>query len=210
MRIKICGITNEADAMAAAQFGADAIGLNFYARSPRFVPEERAATIARSLPPFVEPVALFVDELFEHMAAAVGRLRGINTVQFHGSKLAPCPAGPLRYIPAFGIDNEDSLGGIMAYVARCRQEGQMPAAILVDAHAYGGTGRTAPWDVLAGFDPGVPLILAGGLTADNVAEAIRRVRPFAVDVASGVESSPGQKDIEKMRRFIGEARSCTY
>jgi phosphoribosylanthranilate isomerase len=100
---------------------------------------------------------------------------------------------------------------VEAYLAACREAGTLPPAVLVDAHVpgeYGGTGRVAPWDLLADWRPTVPLILAGGLTPDSVAAAIRRVRPFAVDVASGVESVPGRKDAEKMRRFIGEARAA--
>lgn len=211
MHVKICGITNEADAAAATQLGADAIGLNFYARSPRFIPEARAMRIVHSLPPFVEPIALFVGELFEHMIAATRRLEMVRTIQFHGEQLTPCPVGPFRFVPAFAIKDEDSLKAIDRYLARCRTEGQIPTAILVDAHVageHGGTGKTAPWDILAGFNPGVPVILAGGLTSENVAEAVRRVRPYAVDVASGVESIPGRKDVEKMRRFLAEARAA--
>ncbi len=98
--------------------------------------------------------------------------------------------------------------GITAYLARCRDQGGLPRAILVDARVaglHGGTGRTAPWDLLEGFRPGVPLILAGGLTPDNVAEAVRRIRPDVVDVASGVETSPGRKDADMMRRFVDNA-----
>ena len=103
------------------------------------------------------------------------------------------------------------LQGIARYLDRCRSLELLPAAVLVDAHVsgqYGGTGQTLPWDLLADFRPGVPLILAGGLTPENVAEAVRLVRPYAVDVASGVELSPGRKDAEKMRRFIGSAREA--
>lgn len=211
VRVKICGITSAADAEAAANLGADAIGLNFFAGSPRCVSEERAAAIVRGLPPFVEAVALFVNESFEHMAAAAQRLGSVRAIQFHGDQFAPCPVSPYRFIPAFAVRDAASLASIAQYLDRCRREGQLPAAILVDAHVpgvYGGTGQTAPWRVLADFRPGVPLILAGGLTPDNVAEAVRIVRPYAVDVASGVEASPGVKDVEKMRRFIENAREA--
>ncbi len=100
---------------------------------------------------------------------------------------------------------------ITDYLESCRRRQQLPAAILVDAHVagqHGGTGQTAPWNLLAGFKPGVPLILAGGLTAENVAEAVRTVRPYAVDVASGVERTAGNKDPEKVRRFIDSARAA--
>ncbi len=210
-RVKICGITSEGDALSAAQLGADALGFNFYARSPRFIPEERAGAILRRLPPFVEPVALFVNELFEHMTATAQRLGPVRTLQYHGDQLAPCPAGPFRFIPAFALRDADSLALVGRFLERCRLEGQLPAAILIDAHqrgTYGGTGRTAPWHLLADFQPGVPLILAGGLTPGNVAEAVRTVRPYGVDVASGVETGPGVKDPEKMRRFIEAVREA--
>ena len=210
VRIKICGITQEADAQAAVLAGADALGLNFYAGSPRYLSEDRALRIVRDLPPFVEPVALFVNESYDQINARLERFGSVRTVQVHGDSLAPCPAGPLRIIPAFPVKDAGSLTRIRDYVALCRQRGRLPAAVLVDAHvpgAYGGSGQRAPWDLLADFDAGVPLILAGGLNAENVAEAVKRVRPYAVDVASGVETSPGRKDVEMMRRFIDNARS---
>src|SRR5262245_3157191 len=126
MRVKICGITHEADALAAAELGADAIGLNFYARSPRFVSEERAKQIVSMLPPFVEPVALFAGVLFNHMLAAAERLASVRTIQFHGERLAVCPRSTLRFIPAFAIKESESLRGIERYLDKCRAEGQLP------------------------------------------------------------------------------------
>jgi phosphoribosylanthranilate isomerase len=211
LRVKICGITSVADAETAVACGADALGLNLYARSPRYVPEERAAQIVLALPPFVEAVAVFVSELFDPMIAAVQRLGSVRTIQYHADQPPPCPAAPYRFVPAFAVKDLESLTRIHAFLERCRREGQLPAAVLVDAHvpgSYGGTGRTAPWRLLADFQPGVPLILAGGLTPDNVAEAVRIMRPHAVDVASGVEKCPGKKDADKMRRFIGNARAA--
>jgi phosphoribosylanthranilate isomerase len=196
-RIKICGVTTVDAALAAVRAGADAIGLNFYPKSPRAVSEAVALDILAALPPFVEPVMLSVDESWVTALARRDRLPGIRTVQRHDAQ--PCPASDVRWIPAFGVRDTSSLDAIRALLERCR-----PAAILVDAFVpgqLGGTGQTLPWDLLDGFDPGVPLILAGGLRSENVAAAVMRVRPFAVDVASGVESRPGVKDADLMRDF---------
>lgn len=210
MRIKICGITNETDAEQAARLGADAIGLNFFPPSPRSITQERAAAIVRALPPLVEPVGLFVNESQAEIARVADVLR-LRTVQIHRDAWAEWGPASLRCIAAFPVRDRHSLALIGSCLAQARQENALPAAILVDAQVsgvYGGSGQRLPWELLVGFDPGVPLILAGGLTPDNVAEAIRIVRPYAVDVASGVESSPGQKDTEKMRRFIGTAHEA--
>jgi phosphoribosylanthranilate isomerase len=132
-------------------------------------------------------------------------------VQRHGDHGDRLLAGT-RWIPAFPVRDASSLQQIEAWLDRLRFLNGLPAAILVDAHVpgmHGGTGQTAPWQLLADFRPGVPLILAGGLTPDNVADAIRIVRPYAVDVASGVESKPGVKDPDKIRRFIDAVRRLT-
>src|SRR5205807_860785 len=139
----------------------------------------------------------------------VGRMNG---VQWHGDSYQPDDASPFRFIPAFAVRDRDSLQKIADYLDQCRKLDRVPDAILVDAHVpgqYGGTGQTAPWNLLADFKPGVPLILAGGLTPENVADAIRIVKPYAVDVAGGVESAPGVKDPEKVRRFIENVREET-
>ena len=206
-RVKICGITTPADAEAAARCGADLVGLNFYARSPRHVSADQARTILAALPAEVEPVALYVHEPLGHAFTEAQRL-GITTLQIHGDHRELLPAAG-RFIPAFPVRDASSLQAIHTYLELLASVGQSPAAVLVDAHVaglHGGTGRTAPWHLLADFRPGVPVILAGGLTPDNVAEAIRVVQPAAVDVASGVESAPGKKDVEKMRRFIDAVR----
>jgi phosphoribosylanthranilate isomerase len=210
LRIKICGVTSEGDALAAARLGADAVGLNFYERSPRHVDPGVVPAILAALPPFVEPVGIYVGLRLSEMAEQAQRF-GLRSIQWHGEnedREPGCPTGH-RLIAAFAMRGADDFILISDYLTRCRDIGRMPAAILVDAGApgiYGGTGRTAPWHLLADFVPGVPVILAGGLTPENVAEAVRLVRPHAVDVASGVESQPGVKDVEKMRRFIENAR----
>jgi phosphoribosylanthranilate isomerase len=211
LRIKICGITNEADGRQAALLGADAIGLNFYSRSPRCIDVRTAASILRELPPFVDAVGLFVNLPLSQVFESIEPLDGIHSLQWYRDMHEPCNPSPYQLIAAFPVRAEDDLQGIARYLDRCRSSKQLPAAVLVDAQVtgqYGGTGQTAPWDLLADFRPGVPLILAGGLTAENVAEAVRIVRPYAVDVASGVELSPGRKDPAKMRRFIDSAREA--
>jgi phosphoribosylanthranilate isomerase len=208
VRIKICGITNEGDAVQAAALGADAIGLNFYAASPRYVAPAVAQAVARALPPFVEAIGLFVDEPLAQISQTLQVVAEVRTIQCYGDLSGLAGPLPFRIIAAFPIGEQRDLLAISHYLDLCRVSGCAPAAVLADARVpgqYGGTGHVVPWDLLGNFQPGVPLILAGGLHADNVAEAIRVVRPYAVDVASGVERSPGQKDPEKMRRFIGNA-----
>lgn len=211
VRVKICGITSPADAETAAHSGADAIGLNFYAKSPRHITAETARAIMDAMPPFVEPVALFVNEAVAEMRRMADEIR-VRTIQVHGDHHEVLPPGSTRWIPAFSIPDAAALSQVTSYLETLRSVGASPAAVLVDAHVpgmFGGTGQTAPWRLLAGFDPGVPVILAGGLTPENVADAIRIVRPYAVDVASGVENAPGRKDGEKVRRFIDAVREAS-
>jgi phosphoribosylanthranilate isomerase len=203
VRIKICGITTPADGELAAALGVDLIGLNFYPKSPRFIDEATARSILKAMPTAVEPVALFVNEPTRHIQDVTQRLN-LNTVQTHGD-LMGSGVSATRWIPAFSVRDANSLLQLQANLERMRAVGPLPHAVLIDAHVpglFGGTGQVAPWHLLSNFNPGVPLILAGGLTPENVAEAIRIVRPYAVDVASGVESSPGKKDNDKLRRFI--------
>ncbi len=205
MRVKICGITSESDAVQAAALGAHAIGLNFYSSSPRFLSRTQAQAIVRVVPPFVESVALFVNEALSEISETVRAVGGIRAIQFYGDHATLGNPFPLQLIAAFPVGERRDLLGISRYLDLCSAQGYAPTAVLVDARVagqHGGTGQLVPWDVLAGFQPGTPLILAGGLHAENVAEAVRVVRPYAVDVASGVEASPGRKDAEKMKRFI--------
>jgi phosphoribosylanthranilate isomerase len=210
VRIKICGITNEADARLAARLGADAIGINFYAQSPRCVSPEVATFILRELPPFVEAVGVFVDEPLKQVFSFLSQISRIRTVQMHGTKREICDAYPFHFVPAFAVKDARSITEIQRYLDACRGVGRMPSAILVDGHSptqFGGTGRNPPWGLLRGIQWDVPLILAGGLTPENVGEAIRAVQPYAVDVASGVESSPGVKDPDQIARFIESVRN---
>jgi len=209
VRVKICGITPPADLDDAVDAGADAVGLNFHPPSPRFVTPEQAARLLDRLPPFVEPVGVFVRQRLGALRQFLEPLGRIRVVQVHGGPPEVVIAAPLVHVPAFQVRDAGDLQAIVAYLEECKAANAMPGAVLVDGYApglVGGTGHAAPWDLLAEFRPCVPLILAGGLTPDNVAEAIRRVRPFAVDVAGGVESSPGRKDRGKVRAFIQAVR----
>jgi phosphoribosylanthranilate isomerase len=154
---------------------------------------------------------LFVNETTATIRGFVNRLRGLRAVQWHGER-PPLPTEmPCNLVTAFAVGNADDLGAVGRYLDQCRDANALPAAILLDGQTrglYGGTGRQAPWELLADFRPGVDIILAGGLTPENVAEAIRIVRPYGVDVAGGVESSPGKKDADAMRRFIDQAREA--
>jgi phosphoribosylanthranilate isomerase len=218
LRVKICGITNEADAVQAADLGADAIGLNFYKESPRCITPAKAESIILNLPPFVEPVGIFVSSARPPGVEDIPKLGlGIRTVQVHSPDQnmflsIPFEIVGVRLIPVFSVGENTDLSRISHYLKECgKRRANLLAAILVDARVpgqFGGTGKTVPWELLADFQPEVPLILAGGLTPENVAEAVRIVRPWGVDVASGVEKSPGVKDPEKMKRFIENAREA--
>ena len=206
VRVKICGVTTPADAVFAADCGADALGLNFYPKSPRFLTRDAAEAILRELTPFVAPVGVYVETPVMDTLDRAAKL-GLRAAQIYTADHIDLPAqGMPGYIPSFRVRDDMDLLEIRNFLRGCR-----PAAILIDsfvAGAMGGTGHKAPWDLLAGFDPGVPVILAGGLTPDNVAEAIRVVRPWGVDVASGVESSPGVKDAGKVRAFVQNAQAA--
>ena len=199
VRVKICGVTTPADARFAADAGADAVGLNFYPKSPRFVTPSQAAQLVRALPPFTAPVGVFVGMPLRQVCAVAFQL-GLRGVQTYDDRPPPEDAFPFAHVPAFRVKDAAGLDAVRAFVAACR-----PSAVLIDSFVdgqMGGTGHRAPWELLAGFDPGVPLILAGGLTPENVGDAIRAVRPWGVDVASGVESAPGVKDRGKVSGFV--------
>jgi phosphoribosylanthranilate isomerase len=213
LRIKICGVTSDNDAGMAAAFGADAVGLNFAPESPRCIDRQTAQGILRGLPPFLEAVGVFVERPLRQIYQELQPLGRMTTIQWHGQNRELADTFPFKYIPAFPIRDAGSLTEVQRYLDLARGLNVLPAAILLDGHApgqHGGTGQQAPWELLAGFKPGVPVILAGGLTIDNVADAVRIVRPWGVDVASGVEAAPRQKDPHKMRKFINRARNAAY
>jgi len=201
--VKICGITSPADAALAAEAGADAIGLMFYERSPRCISLDTAAAIVRSLPPQIVKVGVFVNASEETIAEAIARC-GLNLLQFHGDESPEfCRAFPVMAIKAFRIKDASSLQPLANYDTH---------AWLLDAYSpdsLGGTGASFNWDLAVEAKKlGRPIFLAGGLTPENVAEAVRRVQPYAVDVSSGVESSPGKKDPAKLRAFIHAAKTA--
>jgi phosphoribosylanthranilate isomerase len=213
MRVKICGITNVADALAAVEAGADAIGLNF-ATGPRRIDVTDAAEIVRAVPPFVTLVALFVDERPARIGMVCEQL-GIGTVQLHGGESVEYVAAleHLNAIKVFRVARPDFAAEVRPYVAGC----PWLRGVLLDAYVPqvpGGSGATFCWEWVetarsrGQTDGWPPIILAGGLTADNVAEAVRVVRPYAVDVASGVESAPGKKDPAKVAAFIRNAKAA--
>jgi len=201
-RIKICGITRPGDAVAAAQAGADAIGLVFYPPSPRFLNVERAREIRDALPPFVQAVALFVNPDAAQVAQVIGRVHPA-LLQFHGEETPDfCGQFGLPYVKACRVgQGVDLLKYLRPFSAA--------SGWLLDAHVeeYGGVGASFDWSLVpARLER--PLVLSGGLTQHNVGEGLRRVRPWAVDVSSGVESSKGIKDAAKIAAFIAEVRNA--
>ena len=200
-RIKICGITRVEDALAAAQAGADAIGLVFYERSPRHVSVAQAAQLAAALPPFVTTVGLFVnaEAAFVHEALAQVSL---DLLQFHGDETPEyCAQFGKPYLKAIRVKAGVDL-------LQCASDFRGAKGLLLDAHVEGvpgGTGATFDWTLIPEQLP-LPVILSGGLDAENVAAAIEQVRPYAVDVSSGVEADKGIKDAAKIARFIQEVK----
>lgn len=213
-RIKICGVTRPEDVRLIVAAGADAIGLNFYERSVRHVSPERARSLVDGLRTDVARVGVFVNASAESILATA-RTVGLDYCQLHGDEppevvreLAEWPV--IRAVRCRGGDMDIVRG----WIDRCYETGGKLAALLVDAYQpgqYGGTGAVAEWSILAAFRrhwTDLPLILAGGLTPENVAQAITSARPDAVDTASGVESGPGVKDPAKTSRFVEAARQA--
>jgi phosphoribosylanthranilate isomerase len=202
-RVKICGITSIEDGLHAACCGADALGLNFYAQSPRCVTPEQARDIVAALPPLVTTVGLFVNHPAEEIID-IARFCGLDVLQLHGDETPDqCQLPPWRVIKALRIRDERSLADLAAY----RVSGMLLDAWQADS--YGGTGHRFNWQLAVEAARQRQIILAGGLTAANVAEAVRVVRPYGVDVSSGVESAPGRKDPELVAAFIRNAKHFT-
>lgn len=201
--VKICGITNWPDARAACEAGANLLGFNFYEKSPRHLSPADASKIRAQLPPGVEAVGIFVNAKPAAVTSLCSSLY-LDVAQLHGDETPPAVskvAAAVRVLKAFRVGPDFSLATLDAYPDAF--------AFLLDAAyagQYGGTGRTTDWALARRAALTSRIILAGGLTVENVAAAIRLVRPFAVDVASGVESKPGKKDHGKLRDFIQEVR----
>jgi phosphoribosylanthranilate isomerase len=203
IRVKICGITNSADAMAAIDAGANLLGFNFYEKSPRHIKQAEAAKIRRQLPKRVQAVGIFVNPLPADVIALRKSLK-LDAVQLHGDESPDfvaniASAAPVikafRVEPEFPLATLDEYPGAFAFLFDAAHTGQ-----------YGGTGRTTDWDAARRAALSHRIILAGGLKVENVGAAIRIVRPYGIDVASGVESSPGKKDHGRLREFIQEVR----
>ena len=201
--VKICGITREIDALAAARAGVHALGFVFYAPSPRYVSAERAAALMRVVPPFVTSVGLFVNAPAEEVAR-VQKIAPVNLLQFHGDETPEyCAHFGVPYMKAVrvkpGLD-------LLQYAARFSHA----KALLLDAFVdgvQGGTGQTFDWSMIPDNLP-LPVVLSGGLTPGNVTAAIKAVRPWAVDVSSGVEESKGIKDAAKISAFMTGVRNA--
>ncbi len=203
VRVKICGITNLDDAMAAVDFGADALGFVFFQGSPRFIPYKEAAAIIKKLPSFITTIGVFVDERPEQIEKIIA-LASIDVVQLHGNEPPAICNFSRRIIKAIRVKSLESLDPLINYK-------DMVSAFLLDTFTpdiFGGTGQIFNWDVATYAKQFGRIILAGGLNPDNIAEAIKRVNPYGVDVSSGIESKKGKKDYKKMKLFIEKAKAA--
>lgn len=201
VKVKICGITNLTDAIAAVDFGADALGFVLFQGSPRYISYSDAASIIKKLPPLTTTIGVFVDEKPEQIEKIIG-LTGIDVVQLHGNEPPEICNFSRRIIKAIRVKYLESLNPLIHYKDRV-------SAFLLDTFTpeiFGGTGQIFNWDIALDAKQFGRIILAGGLTPDNIAEAVGRVRPYGVDVSSGVESEKGKKDHRKLKLFIERAK----
>ena len=197
VRVKVCGVTRVEDAHLAADLGAVAVGFVFWPASPRFIDVERARAIVRALPPFVIPVGVFVDQPQVEVNAVADKV-GLGAVQLHGNETPEyCDGIDRRVIRAIGLRESMDVKLVEAWPSS--------VTLLLDAYdpeKRGGTGRPVNWTVAAGIASLRPTILSGGLRSENVGDAIATVRPYAIDVSSGVEAQPGVKDPQRLRAFF--------
>ncbi|MFQ5328400.1 MAG: phosphoribosylanthranilate isomerase [Thermodesulfobacteriota bacterium] len=202
VRIKICGITNCEDALGVCEAGADAVGFIFFQGSRRYVDPDEARQIVKALPPFVTTVGVFVDASHDTIAEIV-ELAGLDVVQLHGDESPDfCAAVKMPVIKAFRVSDGEMAGELARYTV---------SACLLDTYRKGipgGTGESFDWEIARKVTPCARVILAGGLTPENVADAVGQVKPYGVDVSGGVEQSEGKKDMDRVRRFIESARGA--
>jgi phosphoribosylanthranilate isomerase len=203
MKVKICGITNYEDAAMAADLGADALGFNFFPKSRRYITPEEARKIIRRIPPFIVTVGLFVNAAEQSQVSAIAHAAGVQVLQLHGDETPEYCSGlsgwtlikALR-IGESGIREDPEAFPVQAFLLDSRND-----------TLFGGTGKIFDWNLAKNIRRVRPIILAGGLTTENVREAIRIVDPYAVDVCSGVESAPGKKSAQKVMEFMNEVRN---
>lgn len=204
VKVKICGITNIDDAMAAADFGADALGFVFFKKSPRYISPANAKKIIKKLHPFISTVGVFVNEDKKTIEKIVSQT-GINAIQLHGDEPPKACNLPKPVIKAIRVKSIENLELISKYKDKV-------SAFLLDAYtpdAFGGTGQIFNWDIAVEARQFGRVILAGGLTPGNIEKAVRFVHPYAVDVSSGVEKEKGKKDHKKMKLFIERAKGVS-
>jgi phosphoribosylanthranilate isomerase len=212
-RIKICGLTRVEDMQAAVAAGADAIGLVFYAGSPRYIAPAQAAALLAQVPPFITTVGLFVNATPEEVADVV-RQAPVSTLQFHGDEtvdqcLAAAERVNRRFLRAARVKPGGEAADLLKYEAQYRAAGSLFAGLLLDAWSdeFGGAGKVFDWSLIP-EELAPRAVLSGGLSAHNVTDALARVRPYAVDVSSGVEQAKGIKDAAKIRAFIEQVRAA--
>jgi phosphoribosylanthranilate isomerase len=210
-RIKICGITREPDLRSAVELGADALGFVFYPKSPRYVTPRQAAALAAGLPPYVSSVALFVNPTLDQVQEVV-RAAPVALIQFHGdetpeecSRIAAAVARP--FVRAFRVKPDTGASDLLEYELAYRAASPWFSGLLLDTYvdAYGGAGKVFDWSLIP-KELAPRVVLSGGLSVQNATEAVARVRPYAVDISSGVEESKGIKDARKIAAFIAAVR----
>lgn len=212
-RIKICGLTREQDVDAACAAGADALGFVFYAKSPRYIAPAAAGRLIATVPPFIATTGLFVNATPEEVARVLAQAP-VSLLQFHGDETAEECAAIARavnrpFIRAMRVKLETTADDLVEYESEYRAASALFSGLLLDAFvdSYGGSGKVFDWSLIPeSIAPRV--VLSGGLSVQNATEAVRRIRPHAVDVSSGVEAAKGIKDAEKIRAFIGAVRAA--
>lgn len=201
VKVKICGITNLEDALTAIEYGADALGFMFYRQSPRSITPDKAAKIIKELPPFVTTVGVFVNEERD-VIETILQQASIDIAQLHGNETPDACIMDSQVIKAIRVKDLNDLSPLRNYRV---------SAFLLDTYApesFGGTGQIFNWDIALEAKQFGKIILAGGLNPDNVGKAVKRVRPYGVDVSSGIEAEKGRKDRQKMKLFIERAKAC--